>query len=340
MKPPFRAYQGDDAYIFVCYSHADESLVYPELERLRMEGFNIWFDEGVTPGSTWRDEVANAINDAHAMLLFITPASASSNHCRKEIHYALESKPFVIVELEPTVLEGGLKLALSDLQAIKPKVTSRQVYEDKLSESLRQHVRVKTRVIKDQSIVYTDVCRFAPFISDHTLESIEEFLIHHEQIVRKVTEDYGGVVRSIDGDNCLLTFTDTDRALAAVAHLIEDWHHYIYTESIDCPLKIGMSRGTLHIFRSFVHGKRIGGSGATPIDLTRSMVEGVFGGYFSTEVSNVLVTNRIVEHASDKWTFKRIGANEFFSGNDEAALAGRFLNKDLLQGIPLYQFLP
>ena len=81
------------------------------------------------------------------------------------------------------------------------------------------------------------------------------------------------------------------------------------------------------------------GSGATPIDLTRSIVEDVFGGYFSNEVSNVMVTNRIVEHAGNKWTFQRISPADFFRGNDEAALVGRTRNKDLLLNIPLYQFL-
>jgi len=51
-SPPFRAYNGDDAYIFACYSHSDTERVYSELARLRLEGFNIWYDEGVAVGST------------------------------------------------------------------------------------------------------------------------------------------------------------------------------------------------------------------------------------------------------------------------------------------------
>jgi hypothetical protein len=55
MERPFRAYKGEDPYIFVSYAHADAALVYPELVRLKAHGFNIWYDEGIEPGQTWRD---------------------------------------------------------------------------------------------------------------------------------------------------------------------------------------------------------------------------------------------------------------------------------------------
>jgi hypothetical protein len=33
-----------------CYSHADSKLVYQELEWLKAHGFNVWYDEGISPG--------------------------------------------------------------------------------------------------------------------------------------------------------------------------------------------------------------------------------------------------------------------------------------------------
>ena len=52
MERPFSAYIGDDPYIFVSYAHEDAELVYPELTRLKDQGFKIWYDEGISPGST------------------------------------------------------------------------------------------------------------------------------------------------------------------------------------------------------------------------------------------------------------------------------------------------
>ncbi len=48
MKKPFPMYQCDEPYVFVSYPHADTELVYAELARLNDQGFNIWYDEGIS----------------------------------------------------------------------------------------------------------------------------------------------------------------------------------------------------------------------------------------------------------------------------------------------------
>ncbi len=50
MERPFPAYEGSEPYIFVSYSHEDAAAVYPEIEWLRQQGVNIWYDEGISPG--------------------------------------------------------------------------------------------------------------------------------------------------------------------------------------------------------------------------------------------------------------------------------------------------
>ena len=67
---PLPSYDGDDAYIFVTYSHEDADLVYPHLRWLQDQGFNVWWDEGISPGAVWRAEVAEAIE--HALFSFFS----------------------------------------------------------------------------------------------------------------------------------------------------------------------------------------------------------------------------------------------------------------------------
>jgi|TARA_B100000315_G_scaffold89674_1_gene82458 hypothetical protein len=43
------AYEGDEAYVFVSYSHADVDLVGADIRWLQEQGFNIWWDEGALP---------------------------------------------------------------------------------------------------------------------------------------------------------------------------------------------------------------------------------------------------------------------------------------------------
>jgi hypothetical protein len=39
----FAAYQGDESYVFVCYSHGDKDVVYADLEWLHEQHVNVWY---------------------------------------------------------------------------------------------------------------------------------------------------------------------------------------------------------------------------------------------------------------------------------------------------------
>ena len=78
MKPPFEAYTGKEPFIFVCYAHKDKELVYPELAWLRDQGFNIWYDEGISPGEEWPERLAWAIEKADKILFYASPNSVQS----------------------------------------------------------------------------------------------------------------------------------------------------------------------------------------------------------------------------------------------------------------------
>ena len=50
MADPLPAYDGDESYLFVSYSHEDGDLVYAEIRWLQDQGCNVWWDEGISPG--------------------------------------------------------------------------------------------------------------------------------------------------------------------------------------------------------------------------------------------------------------------------------------------------
>ena len=134
--------QGGAAYIFVSYSHDDSDLVYPELDWLRAQGFNVWYDQGIAPGSSWREEIATAINECALFLMFVTPRSVKSEPCQREINFAeSHNRRILAVHLEKTELPMGLELVLGDRQAIMRYQLSASAYYDKLSNGLELHVR-------------------------------------------------------------------------------------------------------------------------------------------------------------------------------------------------------
>ena len=134
---PFPAYRGNEPYVFVCYAHGDSAVVYPDIAALNQAGFNIWYDEGISPGTVWRAELAEVIKNCALMLLYVSPRSVSSENCLKEINFALnEERKFLAVHLEPTELPDVLSFGLSDRQAVLRHGLSQAEYRRKVHETL------------------------------------------------------------------------------------------------------------------------------------------------------------------------------------------------------------
>ena len=149
IEPPFEAYDGDEPFIFVSYSHKDCTLVYPEIARLHKLGFRIWYDEGIDPGNEWPEEVASALARSSFFLVFISTRAAVSKNVKNEINFAINhQKPFVAIHVEATNLPKGLELRMGDIQAIlKYRMNAdrfnRQM-EKTLPQTLRDEISVAT----------------------------------------------------------------------------------------------------------------------------------------------------------------------------------------------------
>lgn len=113
------AYEGNEKYIFVSYSHKDSKVVLPIIEDLSMRGFRIWYDSGIEAGSEWPEYIEQHLIGAAVFLAFISPSAVASINCRNEINLArADAKETLVVFLEPTELVAGMRLQLSSVQAI------------------------------------------------------------------------------------------------------------------------------------------------------------------------------------------------------------------------------
>ena len=141
MQRPFAAYQGDEPYVFVCFAHADATLVYPEIQRLHEGGIRIWYDEGISPGTRWSDETARALSKASVVLFFCTSQSVRSKHCQDELNFALdEDRPLLVIQDGEVDLPGGLRLRLGAHQSILKQDLSTQQFADKLTTAISRHL--------------------------------------------------------------------------------------------------------------------------------------------------------------------------------------------------------
>lgn len=116
---PFEAYQGNEPYIYVSYEHKDSNAVFPHLNKLRKEGYRIWYDEGIAPGTNWSDEIATAILNASCILVFMSPEASVSRDVKNDIVFALSKKKLMVcVYLSETMLPLGMQMQLGNVTTI------------------------------------------------------------------------------------------------------------------------------------------------------------------------------------------------------------------------------
>jgi TolB-like protein len=131
VEKPFSAYRGDGPYVFVCYAHEDSEAVFREIAWLNDYGVNVWYDEGISPGHEWSDELARAIQGCTKVFYVVTPSSVASEHCRRELNFAQEEgREVVAIHLEATEVPAGLRLVLNNRQAIlKHELTEEEFHK-------------------------------------------------------------------------------------------------------------------------------------------------------------------------------------------------------------------
>lgn len=119
IKQRIRPYEGAEPYIFISYAHRDYDRIAPILRELAGRGYRFWYDEGIDPGTEWPESIARHLERSSVCLSFISPYSAASKNCRREINFALSRNiPLLTVFLEETKLSSGLELQISTYQSI------------------------------------------------------------------------------------------------------------------------------------------------------------------------------------------------------------------------------
>lgn len=141
-RMPFKAYLGDDPYVFVSYAHADKLEVYPIIDYLNKMGIKIWYDEGIPVSENWIESIAEKLLQCSAFLVFISPHIIDSEYVRKEISYALKkNKVFIAIYLKQTKLPAALEFEISGIQAIMKYLLPRAEFLDKLHNILNNSIQ-------------------------------------------------------------------------------------------------------------------------------------------------------------------------------------------------------
>lgn len=112
-------YIDDKSYIFISYAHKDKKEVYPIIDKLLNDGFRVWYDDGIDPGTEWDENIAKHIEECGYFIPFISENYLKSSNCKDELNFARDlDKDRFLVYLENVNLPSGMNMRLSRLQNI------------------------------------------------------------------------------------------------------------------------------------------------------------------------------------------------------------------------------
>lgn len=80
--------------VFLSYAREDKRSAQHLAEALRGESLDVWTDESIAVGENWRAQMADALGQADAMVVLLTPQSVASEWVRRDVAYALSSRRF------------------------------------------------------------------------------------------------------------------------------------------------------------------------------------------------------------------------------------------------------
>jgi class 3 adenylate cyclase len=111
------------------------------------------------------------------------------------------------------------------------------------------------RVLTDHCIVLADAIGFSRFFNTHGGEEVEGFLLAYDDLMNEVCARHGGVIRQVTGDMYFLTFENANQTIAALRMLCQNWNRI--HEHYNIGISIGVHKGNLQVFRSYVFGNDI-----------------------------------------------------------------------------------
>lgn len=112
-------YSGKKSYVFISYAHKDKKEIYPIIEKLINDGYRVWYDEGIDPGTEWDENIAKHIEECGYFIPFISENYLKSSNCKDELNFARDlDKDRFLVYLQNINLPSGMNMRLSRLQNI------------------------------------------------------------------------------------------------------------------------------------------------------------------------------------------------------------------------------
>ncbi len=105
--------------IFVSYSSQDRERVNALVEDIRGLGHEVWYDQHITGGQVWWNNILENIRQSKLVIIAVTPRLLRSEACRLEYAYANDvTRPIIPVLLDSSLEVATLPVLLQERQIV------------------------------------------------------------------------------------------------------------------------------------------------------------------------------------------------------------------------------
>lgn len=116
--------------------------------------------------------------------------------------------------------------------------------------------RHRTRVIVDTILMYSDVVDFRRILDSAPASgAVERVLDALDTVSQMTAREYGGKIDFSQGDAYYFSFAEASRAVAGAECFARNWEEIRRKKQIGCAINIGLHRGTIYAYRSFLYGR-------------------------------------------------------------------------------------
>lgn len=127
--------------LFLSYSRKDGEVMHSVQEALREEGLSVWTDEGLEPGrESWQDAIAEALKQAHAVVVLLSPHSAQSTWVKNEIGFAQTLSKRIFPVLIAGEAATAVPIGLINSQWVEGRQDLHQAVTQDLLPALLRHL--------------------------------------------------------------------------------------------------------------------------------------------------------------------------------------------------------
>jgi hypothetical protein len=74
--------------VFLSHARNDRTIADSLAEELRRQEINVWYDQSISPGEDWPEEIKKALNACDSMIAILHQHSFSSSYVRNELEHA------------------------------------------------------------------------------------------------------------------------------------------------------------------------------------------------------------------------------------------------------------